>query len=563
MKKVFIVFTLMLISASFGASTVFASSDWVGLLEGIEIIRSTGYKAAGNSVPNITDNNEATYILTKLETNDVYWYHFSNPVYVESFRIKMGQSGFSSDTILLNFYNSYGGVIKSFSKGEMNPSGIITPLNKTISGFAIIVNSKMYNYIYEFELYGSQPEMVSQIVAVPLSHHEIKVTWTEPEDDPSFAGVEIMLLGQTYTVTKGTTEYIFSDLWPSTRYDFTIRSISETGMRSESQSFHATTLEVSQDPPPEIQNLVSYVYADSIKFTWDNPPNVDHHEVRIYRDGVQIATAVTPANQFTDYGLNEHTTYTFVFFTVTIDGRKSEGMSVTETTKGKPRVAVEGVYVTPGDESAEITFFPHPEATEGYAIYLDGQKVATWTETSGVITDLQNDQEYTVQVAAINEWGEGPKSSPVTFMPEKEKIPEKPEVKAYVSKTTIRLEWNPVKFAKFYRVYDDQNALVAELAGTQYEITGIQPGTTKKFFVTAVNNLGESEKAEITAVTSEGIDLTGVNLPFNVDDFLQAVFDFARLFGPYLVLALVLWFAPNIINFFKKAIDKRSRRGVK
>lgn len=374
----------------------------------------------GKSLTNITTSNLMELTDGNIETGVNVTHSLGNSpmVFVELPEVQY---------ISLIRYNA--GYNNSVALYDVNQNVVFTKSNPSKTGWIVVeVPDVPAKYIALRNGYGSgvvfreleaytrpMPDIaVSQIVATPISMTEIKVTWQEPEDLANYAGVEIQLGDDIVTVPKGTTQYIFSDLEPQTRYDFMIRSFTPTGRKTENQSFFAYTLGPEDLQPSEITNLKSYVFNDRIKFTWDNPNNIK--EVQIYRDGVQIATAHIPANTFTDYDLDEHTTYTFVFITANEYG-KSKGISVTETTKGKPRGKIPYVIANPGDGSAYVSYPKHRDA-DSYNIYVDGHLYTNTTKTSVKVTGLENDQTYTIQVSVLNDYGESDLSDPVEVTPQ-------------------------------------------------------------------------------------------------------------------------------------------------
>lgn len=398
------------------------------------------------------------------------------------------------------------------------------------------------------------PQMITTIVATPLSDTSVRLSWSEPSSLTNFNFVEIIRTdnNERFEVPRGTNELILTGLEPDTTYNFKLASGNRLdGVYSVQQSTFVTTLfDPLEVPPEEINNLQSFVYSDRIKFTWDNPSDVLHHEVRIYRDGQQIATAVTPASQFTDYDLTEHTTYTFVFYTVTTDSRRSEGISVTETTKGKPRGKVQGLWAEPRNGEIEVSFYDHPEAIEGYAIYLDGVR-AVIQDTFATLTGLENGHEYTIQVAAVNEWGESERSDPVKVTPEEPIIPDRPQVRVSATHESITLEWDQVAHAVAYRIYEENEEgqfIVAETTDLYFTAYGLDPGESKTYFVSAFNDLGESEKYKVTAKTTKTIHFSGYGFA-NVLDVIKTGFSFLNKFGIYIAVVLGIMFAPTILSF--------------
>lgn len=345
------------------------------------------------------------------------------------------------------------------------------------------------------------PNMVSQIVAIPVSNRSIKISWIEP-NDISFQGVEISDGTNVYKVGKGQTELLVENLQPNTRYDFIIRSYNDdSGLKSQDQGFFATTLEINTVPPLEIINLQSTIWNDRIKFTWENPDDIDFHEVRIYRDGKQIATAVTPATSFIDYDLQEHTTYTFVFFSVNTDGYKSEGISVTETTKGIPRGSVKGLKVITGVLTADYYFSFNPDATS-YNIYLDNILYDSINENYGTLTDLEDGKHYELRVSAVNEFGESELSSPFVFtatLPD-QVIPNFRSLSPMHD--SVRLLWDSVGAGTIYRIVQN-NIEVASTSSIFYTLTDLIPETTYFFKLVYTDQYGREIESGVLSLTTK------------------------------------------------------------
>ena len=50
------------------------------------------------------------------------------------------------------------------------------------------------------------------------------------------------------------------------------------------------------------------------------------------------------------------------------------------------------------------------------------------------------------------------------------------------------------------------------------------------------------------------IDLSGVQMPFNISDLLQSAMGLITTIGPFVLLGIIVIFAPQIIDFLKSAI---------
>lgn len=520
---------------------------------------------------NAIDKDSATYATfpswTKLQIN------FDSPIAINEFYISY--SGYDGAAAFLYFYDSSGKEI--FFQRPYSGTGYkkITVV-QNVSRIMLRFQTGYSTNLKEFEVYAVQPPPdVTQIVTLPFEN-KMEISWTNPTDE-NFSGVEIYRNDtKIATVQKSQTKYTDTGLTPDTQYKYRIVALYNGGNTSLGVVFYARTLERDETPPAEIRNLKSYVYADRIKFTWENPDDVDFYEVRIYRDGKQIATAVTPATQFTDYDLQEHTTYTFVFHSVDTNGNVSPGVSVTETTKGRPRGKVMGFMGEPWENSVELSWYAHSEATK-YYIYQNGVKIGETTETKYTAAGLQNGQSYSFSVSPVNEWGEGERTQDIQLTPVEIPVPSTPtDLRASATNTSITLSWSKVQYARSYRIYQISSSgesgtaienlffdrasangeqLVGETTGTSYTISGFQPGQESLFMVSAVNEKGESGKASITARTTKEI-----KWDISAGEFLLAVIQFIMIFSNIILLVAILIFAPRVIKFFKQLVKEK---GVK
>ena len=92
------------------------------------------------------------------------------------------------------------------------------------------------------------------------------------------------------------------------------------------------------------------------------------------------------------------------------------------------------------------------------------------------------------------------------------KAPDAPVVKTTVTgQSTVLLTWDVVSGATSYNVYRGTEALATALTETSYTVEGLEAATEYCFFVTAFNEVGESEQGEACATTlNEGDVLVSI-----------------------------------------------------
>jgi titin len=141
--------------------------------------------------------------------------------------------------------------------------------------------------------------------------------------------------------------------------------------------------------------------------------------------------------------------------------------------------------------SIDLSWDPVPGANGGYRIYRDGAFLRSTSATSATNTGLQPSTTYTYTVTAVDGFDqESVPSDPAQATTLSEPPPAPASLTATaVSATQIDVSWQAVSDPvgiNHYVVYRD-GAQVATVVGTSYSDTGLQPETTYRYQVTAVN----------------------------------------------------------------------------
>lgn len=142
-----------------------------------------------------------------------------------------------------------------------------------------------------------------------------------------------------------------------------------------------------------------------------------------------------------------------------------------------------------------------------YNIYRYGEKIANVQGTSYIDKELTANTKYCYNITSVNGNSESVFSDEIyvtTLSVEGNSIPEAPVVTAEAtSDTTIVLTWNKIENAAVYVVYQDTMTLTSELTDTTFIVSGLEGNTEYCFNVTAVNEIGESEKSADACATTE------------------------------------------------------------
>ncbi len=182
------------------------------------------------------------------------------------------------------------------------------------------------------------------------------------------------------------------------------------------------------------------------------------------------------------------------------DGPYSDEITASPGTAAAPEITT----ARSGDSSAYLEWsVPDSPLSDiyKYNIYIDGELAYESNKTSMTIANLVNGTSYSFTVAAVNEYGAGTKSKPVTVTPGK--VPgviERADLTA-LSDTEVEIEW----LEPLDKGGHDVSGYIVTGKGIPAEnidvdskkrtakVTGLTPGTWYSFEITAENETGRGE----------------------------------------------------------------------
>ncbi|MFX0091700.1 MAG: lamin tail domain-containing protein [Candidatus Hodarchaeota archaeon] len=263
-------------------------------------------------------------------------------------------------------------------------------------------------------------------------------------------------------------------------------------------------------PPAQVTGLTATpISSTQIDLSWsaNTEPDLDHYV--IYRDGDVLTT--TTASSYSDTGLAESTTYTYEVSAVDIssnEGLKSDPASDT-TFDATPPAQVTGLTATAiSGSQINLSWNANTEGDlDHYVIYRDGVILTTTTVTSYSDTGLDDSTTYTYEVSAVDTSGnEGLKSDPVSETTPDTTPPAQVTglTATAVSQSQINLSWNANTEGDLnhYIIYRD-GVFFTTTTATSYSDTGLAPGTTHTYEVSAVdNNDNEGQKSSPDSATT-------------------------------------------------------------
>lgn len=155
-----------------------------------------------------------------------------------------------------------------------------------------------------------------------------------------------------------------------------------------------------------------------------------------------------------------------------------------------------------GEKNLAVVVAKSSDETSGLLFwYCDeiANSVLVTSETSEYPTATTQSASYNKRPAIRFSWVTGDAPEPTK--------PAAPVVSAEaISDVAVRLSWASVDDATSYNVYQGTEAVVTALTETTYTVEGLQAETEYSFDVTAVNAVGESERATVTVKTLKAND---------------------------------------------------------
>lgn len=260
--------------------------------------------------------------------------------------------------------------------------------------------------LHQIEFFGE----ISDDVSIPIGdimHLDIdygfdfiNLSWQNPTHE-ELDHIEIHVNDEVFTTESE--NFNIENLSPNTKYEITIVTVEKNGNKSEGK-----WLEVTTEPLPEnITNLEYEKDHNSIDFTYDLPDSEHFSHLIIEKDGLEISNDYT-SSTFLTIGLEPETTYIFKFISVYNDGTKSDGIIQSVTTNEYieeiPLIPPNDPVISEYNGSITISFDKPTGNIIGYNIYINGELYNSepLTNTNHIITGLENDKTYDIQLSSVD-----------------------------------------------------------------------------------------------------------------------------------------------------------------
>jgi subtilisin family serine protease len=266
-------------------------------------------------------------------------------------------------------------------------------------------------------------------VAATPGDEQVQVGWSAPASDGGAAVTAYRVFRdgvQVHQTANGsTTTFTDTGRTNGSTYEYEVSAVNVAGEGPRSTPpVAATPLELA-DAPTGVQATPGNA---QVQLSWTAPTDTGGLPItsyRVFRNGGLTAvhqTADGSTLSWTDTGRTNGTTYTYTVAAVTGAG---QGATSSPPASATPRTvpAAPVLSATVGDEQVSLSWTAPANGGSPitrYRVFVDDAQVhetADGSTLTYVVTDLENGVAYDFEVAAVNEVGEGARSTLLTRTP--------------------------------------------------------------------------------------------------------------------------------------------------
>ena len=397
--------------------------------------------------------------------------------------------------------DSYGTVKNSYSKGSVNGfehigglvGGTYETTVKNSYSACIVKGSSYVGGLIGYDIGGS---------VVTHSFWDINVSGVDHSVGGRGKTTEEMMNKTTFT-SAGWDFINIWDIWNGRTYPF---------FRWQ----NVTTV------PAAPTNLVARAGDKYVNLTWNTPADNGGSKIteyKVYRNGYPLATVPVTQLWINDTGVVNGQTYVYYITAVNSNGEGLKSEAISATPLAIP-TAPQNLQATAGDGKVTLSWdAPSDDGgrVDKYNIYRGlSPKMETYiTSVNGTITTyinsyVTNGLTYYYYVTAVNDAGESEGSNEVHATPLGKPSPPQ-QLTATGGDGYVQLNWNipkddggaPIIEYKIYRGTKAGNeTLIATVdnSTTTYNDTSVKNGVRYYYYVTAVNEIGESDRSNEVSV---------------------------------------------------------------
>ncbi len=332
-----------------------------------------------------------------------------------------------------------------------------------------------------------KPPAIPQQVKAVAAINQITLSWNPVPDATDYevmswnpAPVGATSPGPNIVSVGASTSYVHTGLVSNSKQLYQVRAV-KSGVYGEwSNPVQAMTLLPSPAIPT---NVTATSTSKTVMLSWNQVATALSYEVEW--DGRILS--VGPQTTFKQIGLQPGSQHVYRVRAVNGAGAGVWSAQAAILTKTTPPTAITSLTGDASDKSVSLRWLPIDDASY-YEIEADGQLfqngISFFAELKGLIPGTAH--QY--RVRAVNEYGTGPWSSPLTLttnkLPTPVQVKDKPEDKA------IGLTWEAVPQATSYQVEADGQ--LQTFTTPSFTHNGLTPETTHTYRVRATGAEGTS-----------------------------------------------------------------------
>ena len=296
--------------------------------------------------------------------------------------------------------------------------------------------------------------------------------------------------GSTVSNWVNNTSYTIGSLTPNTAYYVKYEARDKAGNVSFKESNVRTKAQVPQ------LNINNNKETSLDLLINDSNPAVTQYQIMAGSRYVNVSGILTSSPEWitvsgkkiTVTGLTENTQYNFA-----IKAKNDEGIETAATQKAGTTLALPPEVNVDKKGITYITLkWEAVSGTTGYEIEADGKISSNGTATTYTQNGLEAETLHTYRLRVVNAGGTGPWSD-IAQAATYPNPPETPVItETYTTQSAITINWDAVDKATGYEIEADGKIISTDLE-TTYTDEGLQPDTSHKYRVRAVNDGGSSE----------------------------------------------------------------------
>jgi chitodextrinase len=331
------------------------------------------------------------------------------------------------------------------------------------------------------------------------------------------------LSGGTFSSTSGLSINVNTgviDLSASSTGNYVVTyTVGTCGYYSDTFNIEITGVLPDTEAPTAPSNLASgSITLTTIDLSWDgSTDNVGVTGYEIYQDGNLITTVATTSYQVT--GLSNGTSYSYYIIAKDAANNSSAQSNTINPSTLVPdsqaptaptNLATSNIAATSVDLSWDAS--TDNVGVTDYEVYQDGNLIATIATTTYQVTGLTNATSYAFYVIAKDAVGNSStQSNTVNIDTQDNESPTAPAnlVSSNITAISVDLSWDASTDnvgVTDYEVYQDGN-LIATVATTTYQVTGLTNGTSYAFYVitrdAANNSSAQSNTIDVNTLDTE------------------------------------------------------------